>query len=230
MVRGHKHIINLIEASASPIPGTTGYEVFILMEYAPGGGIIDMMNTRLQNRLTEPEVLKIFGDVVEAVCWMHTRHPAIMHRDLKVSILSDGLYRGAGGCSIGCSLRKGREHTARRCQPVQSLRLWVCNGAKRQTAAEHARDSSARSRTQQTHDSPISSTGNVRCMVTQRCRVAGRSVPDRLREGLTGEHGSVARVRHLITIISQTYGPWVFSCTSCASIRRPSKSKGPWQS
>lgn len=84
LLRGHKHIVNLIEASAAPIPGTPGYEVFILMEYCAGGGIIDMMNTRLQNRLTEAEVLKIFADVVEAVCWMHTRSPPLMHRDLKV--------------------------------------------------------------------------------------------------------------------------------------------------
>lgn len=33
-----------------------------------GGGIIDMMNTRLQNRLTEGEILKIFSDVVEVCC------------------------------------------------------------------------------------------------------------------------------------------------------------------
>lgn len=43
-----------------------------------------MMNTRLQNRLTESEILKIFSDVVEAVCWMHTREPPLAHRDLKV--------------------------------------------------------------------------------------------------------------------------------------------------
>ncbi|KAK9900495.1 hypothetical protein P389DRAFT_165845 [Cystobasidium minutum MCA 4210] len=84
LLRGHKHIVNLIEASAAPIPGTAGYEVFILMEYCSGGGIIDMMNTRLQNRLTEAEILTIFSDVVEAVCWMHTRNPPLMHRDLKV--------------------------------------------------------------------------------------------------------------------------------------------------
>lgn len=84
LLRGHKHIVNLIEASAAPIPGTPGYEVFILMEYCSGGGIIDLMNTRLQNRLTEAEILKIFSDVVEGVCWMHTRNPPLMHRDLKV--------------------------------------------------------------------------------------------------------------------------------------------------
>lgn len=54
------------------------------MEYCAGGGIIDFMNTRLQSRLTEQEILKIFSDAVEGVCWMHTRDPPLMHRDLKV--------------------------------------------------------------------------------------------------------------------------------------------------
>jgi serine/threonine protein kinase len=70
-----------------------------------GGGIIDMMNTRLQNRLTEGEILKIFSDVVEVCCrpvrahvlprwpWsyrsqavahMHYQDPPLIHRDLKV--------------------------------------------------------------------------------------------------------------------------------------------------
>lgn len=35
------------------------------VESFTGGGIIDMMNTRLQNRLTETEILKIFSDTVE---------------------------------------------------------------------------------------------------------------------------------------------------------------------
>lgn len=50
-----------------------------------------MMNTRLQNRLTEAEILKIFSDVVEAVCWMHTRDPPLMHRDLKVKIFDNSI-------------------------------------------------------------------------------------------------------------------------------------------
>lgn len=60
-----------------------GFEALILMEYCPGmynyyfksklslltvmigGGVIDLMNRRLQQRLTEPEILKIFSDVAE---------------------------------------------------------------------------------------------------------------------------------------------------------------------
>lgn len=35
------------------------------MDRFQGGGVIDLMNRRLQQRLTEPEILKIFGDVCE---------------------------------------------------------------------------------------------------------------------------------------------------------------------
>jgi len=82
-LRNHPNIVHFIEASATALPGG-GYEIFILMEYCSGGGIIDLMNSRLRNRLTEPEVLKIFGDVAAGLSVMHHMDPPLMHRDLKV--------------------------------------------------------------------------------------------------------------------------------------------------
>lgn len=102
------------------IPGTSGYEVFILMEYCSGGGIIDFMNTRLQNRLTEQEILKIFSDVVEGVCWMHTRDPPLMHRDLKVENI---LLSGPGQyklCDFG-STAVPKPKPAQTMQEIQEL-------------------------------------------------------------------------------------------------------------
>lgn len=107
-LRPHKHIVHFIEASASSLPASKGYEIFILMEWCPGmyssvnqlfilfppltstllfetgGGIIDLLNSRLQNRLTESEILKIFSDTVAAVAHMHSQNPILIHRDLKV--------------------------------------------------------------------------------------------------------------------------------------------------
>jgi AP2-associated kinase len=82
-LRGQKYIVKYIDSHASQLKGG-GYEVFLLMEFCQGGGLIDFMNTRLQNRLTEPEILKIFTDVAEGVACMHYLKPALMHRDLKV--------------------------------------------------------------------------------------------------------------------------------------------------
>lgn len=82
-LKGHKHIVTYIDSHASQLKGG-GYEVFLLMEFCNGGGLIDFMNTRLQHRLTEPEILKIFGDCAEGVACMHYLKPPLLHRDLKV--------------------------------------------------------------------------------------------------------------------------------------------------
>lgn len=82
-LKGRRQIVNYIDSHASQLKGG-GYEVFLLMEYCNGGGLIDFMNTRLQNRLTEPEVLKIFSDVALGVACMHYLKPPLLHRDLKV--------------------------------------------------------------------------------------------------------------------------------------------------
>ncbi|KAL4811465.1 kinase-like domain-containing protein [Aspergillus unguis] len=82
-LKGHRHIVKYIDSHASQLKAG-GYEVFLLMEYCEGGGLIDFMNTRLQNRLTEPEIVKIFSDVAEGVACMHYLKPPLLHRDLKV--------------------------------------------------------------------------------------------------------------------------------------------------
>ncbi|KAM7221430.1 Serine/threonine-protein kinase ppk30 [Rhypophila decipiens] len=82
-LKGHKAIVTYIDSHASELR-TGGYEVFLLMEYCNGGGLIDFMNTRLQHRLTEPEILNIFTDVAEGVACMHYLKPPLLHRDLKV--------------------------------------------------------------------------------------------------------------------------------------------------
>ncbi|KAG6073048.1 hypothetical protein E4U16_004932 [Claviceps sp. LM84 group G4] len=82
-LKGHRPIVTYIDSHASELKDG-GYEVFLLMEFCDGGGLIDFMNTRLQHRLTEPEILHIFADVAEGVACMHYLKPPLLHRDLKV--------------------------------------------------------------------------------------------------------------------------------------------------
>ena len=104
-LQGRRHIVTYIDSHASQLKGG-GYEVFLLMEYCNGGGLIDFMNTRLQNRLTEPEILKIFSDVSQGVAWMHYLKPPLLHRDLKVEnvlITAVGSSRLYKLCDFGSS-------------------------------------------------------------------------------------------------------------------------------
>ncbi|KAF2092211.1 hypothetical protein K490DRAFT_103, partial [Saccharata proteae CBS 121410] len=104
-LKGHRHIVTYIDSHASQLKGG-GYEVFLLMEFCQGGGLIDFMNTRLQHRLTEPEILKIFSDVAEGVACMHYLKPPLLHRDLKVEnvlISTSGSSRLYKLCDFGSS-------------------------------------------------------------------------------------------------------------------------------
>ncbi|KAK3333712.1 hypothetical protein B0T19DRAFT_399364 [Cercophora scortea] len=102
-LKGHRAIVTYIDSHASELRGG-GYEVFLLMEYCNGGGLIDFMNTRLQHRLTEPEILNIFSDVAEGVACMHYLRPPLLHRDLKVEnvlISMTGSVRKFKLCDFG---------------------------------------------------------------------------------------------------------------------------------
>ncbi|KAI1425992.1 hypothetical protein F5Y12DRAFT_713647 [Xylaria sp. FL1777] len=102
-LKGHRPIVTYIDSHASELKGG-GYEVFLLMEYCDGGGLIDFMNTRLQHRLTEPEILNIFSDIAEGVACMHYLKPPLLHRDLKVEnvlIVMHGSKRKFKLCDFG---------------------------------------------------------------------------------------------------------------------------------
>ncbi|KAF3308688.1 hypothetical protein TWF173_000808 [Orbilia oligospora] len=102
-LKGHRHIVKYIDSHASHLK-SGGYEVFLLMEYCAGGGLIDFMNTRLQHRLTEPEILKIFSDAAEGVACMHYLQPPLLHRDLKIeNILITPEPRTYKLCDFGSS-------------------------------------------------------------------------------------------------------------------------------
>lgn len=82
--------------------------------------MIDFMNTRLQNRLTEPEILKIFDDVAEGVACMHYLQPPLLHRDLKVENVLIGSHRGYKLCDFGsCAPVKPAAQTVVECRLVE---------------------------------------------------------------------------------------------------------------
>ncbi|CAK7236547.1 Ark- serine/threonine protein kinase [Sporothrix eucalyptigena] len=102
-LKGHRAIVTYFDSHASELRGG-GYEVFLLMEFCDGGGLMDFMNTRLQHRLTEPEILSIFSDVAEGVACMHYLKPPLLHRDLKVENVL--ISKGSSGKSGGSSSRR----------------------------------------------------------------------------------------------------------------------------
>ncbi|CAE6534419.1 unnamed protein product [Rhizoctonia solani] len=100
LLRGHPNIVHLLDSASRPLPNGQ-HEVYILMEFCQGGGIIDMMNRRLRERLTEKDILQIFVDVCEAVACMHSLQPALLHRDLKVENILQASETSFKLCDFG---------------------------------------------------------------------------------------------------------------------------------
>ncbi|KAI8899104.1 kinase-like domain-containing protein [Globomyces pollinis-pini] len=90
---GHPSIVQFFEYSYNALPNGQGFELQILMEFCQGlgfnefsvgGHLVDYLNSRLQNRPNESEVLNMFSQICEGVAHMHSFNPPIIHRDLKI--------------------------------------------------------------------------------------------------------------------------------------------------
>ncbi|KAH3662607.1 hypothetical protein OGAPHI_005859 [Ogataea philodendri] len=83
-LQGKSCIVSYIDSHAARMSNGSGYEVFLLMEYCSGNGLIDFMNSRLVNKLKEPEILQIMGEITEGVANMHALKPPLIHKDIKI--------------------------------------------------------------------------------------------------------------------------------------------------
>ncbi|SMN18764.1 similar to Saccharomyces cerevisiae YIL095W PRK1 Protein serine/threonine kinase [Maudiozyma saulgeensis] len=97
LLRNNRHVVSYIDSHASKSTTIAGnYEVFLLMEYCEKGGLIDFLNTRLQNRLNDDEILKIMSQTTQGIAAMHALQPPVIHRDIKIEnvlIAANGDYK-----------------------------------------------------------------------------------------------------------------------------------------
>ncbi|KAG0320524.1 hypothetical protein BGZ99_004438 [Dissophora globulifera] len=123
----HKNLVEYMDSCMGKLEGG-GYEVLILMEYCGGGSVIDLMNRRLQHRLMEPEILKIFSNVCEGVAYMHYSDPPILHRDIKVEniLLSNNDYKLCDFGSATTDILRG-ENIPKNVKDIQLLEEEINN-------------------------------------------------------------------------------------------------------
>jgi 5'-AMP-activated protein kinase catalytic alpha subunit len=69
----HPHVCPLLEI----IDSST--DVYLVMEYQPGGDLFSYLETR--GRLAEPEACRLFRQVIQGIQYCHSQ--SIVHRDLK---------------------------------------------------------------------------------------------------------------------------------------------------
>lgn len=112
LLKGNRHVVCYIDSHAARSILQHGtYEVFLLMEFCPAGGLIDFMNTRLQNRLKEYEILNIMSQVTQGIAAMHALQPPLIHRDIKIEnilISANGEYKVCDFGSVSGIIRPPR--------------------------------------------------------------------------------------------------------------------------
>uniref|UniRef100_A0A7S1IEG7 non-specific serine/threonine protein kinase n=2 Tax=Eutreptiella gymnastica TaxID=73025 RepID=A0A7S1IEG7_9EUGL len=72
----------------------------VLMEHCDQS-LIGIMKQRFTSKFTEEEVLSIFHNVVQAVCYLHSLTPPVAHRDLKADNVLLGADRRYKLCDFG---------------------------------------------------------------------------------------------------------------------------------
>ncbi|CAI4064536.1 hypothetical protein SKDZ_09G0760 [Saccharomyces kudriavzevii ZP591] len=111
LLKNNKHVVSYIDSHAAKSVNGIAYEVFVLMEFCERGGLIDFMNTRLQSRLRESEILEIMSQTVQGIAAMHVLQPPLIHRDIKIEnvlISHDGLYKVCDFGSVSGVIRPPR--------------------------------------------------------------------------------------------------------------------------
>lgn len=78
----HTHVVKIYETIETP------KHIIIVMELCAGGDLLNYVRKR--RRLKEPIAIKIFKQIIDGLCYIHSK--SIAHRDIKLdNILLDGV-------------------------------------------------------------------------------------------------------------------------------------------
>ncbi|KAG6612910.1 NAK/BIKE protein kinase [Phytophthora cinnamomi] len=101
----HPQVVQFVSSQTSKARGDKS-EVFILMEYCPGGHLQENMVKMGTKRFAQHELLRTFRSLCEPVAMLHAQNPPIAHRDLKLEnflLGKEGVYKlcDFGSCVEG---------------------------------------------------------------------------------------------------------------------------------
>lgn len=68
-------------------------EAYLLLDYCPGGHLLDRLNQRGGQVLPAESIYRIFGQILLGVKSLHDSRPPIIHRDLKLENTLFGTVR-----------------------------------------------------------------------------------------------------------------------------------------
>ena len=121
-------LIKMIDHTIRPkTNGKKGFECLMLLEFCPGGSVIDMLKEYKEikrSSLSERQILAILYDVTDAIALLHGAKPqAIIHRDIKpenILIARDGRYKL---CDFGSCTTDSWKNLSSREVPLKQIEI-----------------------------------------------------------------------------------------------------------
>lgn len=77
------HIVNLLDSTIVQ-KNKASREALLLLEYYPGGHLLNRLLERGSNYLPVETVLRMFGQLCLGISTLHLSRPPIVHRDIKL--------------------------------------------------------------------------------------------------------------------------------------------------
>lgn len=94
------YMVQLIDSDIV-MKNRTSKEALLLLDFCPGGHLLERLNKRNGSTLPTESIFRMFGQVLMALKPMHESNPPVVHRDLKL----ENILFGTVSCSIK-SIRK----------------------------------------------------------------------------------------------------------------------------
>jgi serine/threonine protein kinase len=103
----HPNIIQLVDSFSTTSSNSKMHHHMLLMEYMPEGHALHVIQNMMQNqqRYTLASLIVAFGQICNAVSYLHAQRPPITHRDLKLeNFLVSNHYRTYKLCDFGSAV------------------------------------------------------------------------------------------------------------------------------
>lgn len=86
------YVVELIDSDII-IKNRSSREALLLLDFCPGGHLLERLNKRNGSFLPKESIFRMFGQLLLALKPMHESNPPVVHRDLKLENILFGVVR-----------------------------------------------------------------------------------------------------------------------------------------